>query len=160
MLLGTVIEAECLAASIEADGPDVARRTRLEGVAESLRDPTLTPQKRRMLQMLLAAERKRQEPLWRQCERDRLRQADEQSRLWRDWLREQERERRRRERRAEASERDALAAADAESRRAAAQPHMLSGRAVDCIVDRINEAVDIPLMSETRKPTSLQRMGG
>ncbi|CAK0841368.1 unnamed protein product [Prorocentrum cordatum] len=31
---------------------------------------------------------------------------------------------------------------------AEAQPHMLSGRAVDCIVDRINEAVDIPLMSE------------
>lgn len=28
------------------------------------------------------------------------------------------------------------------------QPHMLSSRTVDCIVDRVNEAIDIPLMSE------------
>jgi hypothetical protein len=30
----------------------------------------------------------------------------------------------------------------------APQPHMLSSRTVDCIVDRVNESIDIPLMSE------------
>jgi aspartate/glutamate racemase len=30
----------------------------------------------------------------------------------------------------------------------ASQPHMLSSRTVDCVVDRINESIDIPLMSE------------
>lgn len=97
---------------------DVERGKRLQAAAESLRDPTLSKQRRRMMLALVEAERKRHGPMIPRMERQAMAAADADSDAWQQYVIQAERQYLKLIKEAEEMETRAMARAEKETRRA------------------------------------------
>ncbi|CAE7438764.1 unnamed protein product [Symbiodinium sp. CCMP2592] len=102
----------------EAQPADAERCKRLQAAAESLRDASLSKQRRRMFVALVEAERKRQANMATELEHEAMRTADAESKAWQQYLLHAEHQYLEMLRQAEAAETLAMSKADRESRRA------------------------------------------
>ncbi|CAE7939888.1 unnamed protein product, partial [Symbiodinium necroappetens] len=102
----------------EAQPADAERCKRLQAAAESLRDASLSKQRRRMFVALVEAERKRQATMATELEHEAMCTSDAESKAWQQYLLHAEHQYLEMLRQAEAAETLAMSKADRESRRA------------------------------------------
>ncbi|CAE7026688.1 ACBP3 [Symbiodinium natans] len=119
-VLWEAANADFAAAVLEqaAQPEDLERCKRLQAAAASLRDASLSKQRRRMFVALVEAERKRQAQMAFEMEHEAMRAMDMESKAWQEYLLNAEHHYLEMIRQAEAAETLAMSKADRESRRA------------------------------------------
>ncbi|CAJ1378026.1 unnamed protein product [Effrenium voratum] len=113
-----VANADFAAAVLAKAEKDLDRSKRLQAAADSLRDPSLSKQRRRMLVALVEAERKRQAPMIPGLEQAAMAAADAEIKAWQHYVIQAERDYLNLIQEAEAAETRAMSKADRDSRRA------------------------------------------
>ncbi|CAJ1342603.1 unnamed protein product [Effrenium voratum] len=113
-----VANADFAAAVLAKAEKDLDRSKRLQAAADSLRDPSLSKQRRRMLVALVEAERKRQAPMIPGLEQAAMAAADAEIKAWQHYVIQAERDYLKLIQEAEAAETRAMSKADRDSRRA------------------------------------------